>query len=95
MARRKKQSEQGNEYGYYRQDDYYTARPGNARYYNQRGYEQYSGASRAADCACIIPGKLWQFNRFRKISAGYTVHKSWGSLLRSGKRNGIIIRILP
>lgn len=46
MARKKKQSEQGNEYGYYRQDDYYTARPGNARYYNQRGYEQYSGASR-------------------------------------------------
>ena len=46
MARRKKKQGPEGEYGYYRQDDYYTARPGNAQYYNQRGYERSSGASR-------------------------------------------------
>ena len=47
-GRRKKgrKNEQDNEYGYYRQDEYYTARPENAQYYNQRGYERSSGASR-------------------------------------------------
>ena len=46
MARKKRGKDKENEYGYYRQDDYYTARPGNAQYYNQRGYERSSGASR-------------------------------------------------